>query len=183
MPGFPGIPRSTFALCGWICLAFGACQASEAPNCPPHHCPKDQVCVSTSVGRQCLDRCSFGDGGPGVCPRGGEVCGPVSAADTHGVCRPPPLPCSGPEDRSCPASLTCAPWRHRDRWSWRCLMPGDRRRGETCGSDDSCRSGLACVPVGETLRCLAYCQMQEDCPSPEQCVLLFEPLGVRLCAF
>ncbi|MCB9654469.1 MAG: hypothetical protein H6729_10120 [Deltaproteobacteria bacterium] len=85
----------------------------------------------------------------------------------------------------CSASQACQPFVQKDgTLTTRCRTAGPGVAGETCGAGaPNCAAGFACVDqgAGSAAACVQYCEVNLDCPNPQQCKGSVSGLAFAFC--
>lgn len=155
-------------------------EANPAPigaSCRPGDCGPGLVCATTSataaVGR-CFQVCDL-DTGVGCEALGDEVECRLQIGDPRfGACVALPPPCNPYARQPCESpGQACQPFLRRTGVrELRCREAGPQLAGDPCGPRvGECAAGTACVaePDGSAATCRRYCELNADCPPPEQC--------------
>ncbi len=169
------------------CAELPDAPAGFLSPCTPGACDEGLVCIrateTATVGR-CAQICEH-DSGAG-CERiaGDWECRARLEALPWGLCTELPPLCNPYNQRPCPVEEACQPFlRRTGSRELRCQPAGPRQGGEACGSQlGNCARGWVCIadPTGGAV-CRKPCELNQDCPRPEQCTGWVEEPELSYC--
>lgn len=158
------------------CVAPDLATRPHRARCIPGECAEGFLCVrgtATATVSRCAKLCDL-ESGTGCDALGEFECLRQLDGTGFGVCEALPARCNPYRQTPCEPELSCQPFlRRTGARELRCLPEGEGGRDRPCGLRiGGCLRGLVCVaePDGQSARCRQYCELNADCPAPEQCV-------------
>jgi hypothetical protein len=154
------------------CVREQDAPSARGAPCAPGDCAAGLACLqaSTATIARCLQLCVLESGAGCGAPE--EECRLEIPGLPWGACVELPPTCNPYTQRPCSPDQACQPFlRRTGARELRCLRGGPGQAGDACGARGSaCGRGLVCVATSpREASCRQYCELNADCPRPEQC--------------
>lgn len=174
--GCPSLRVCAYEDGGPVCSPLPADPLGLGAPCDEGRCGTGLVCATTSpvAPATCFQLCAL-DTGDGCEQLGQEFeCRLRLDTSRYGACLRLPVLCNPFTRKPCDGDdQACQPFLRRSgAREFRCQPAGSVEPGEACGPRaGTCVSGSACVgePNGRSAVCRRYCEVNADCPAPQQC--------------